>query len=327
MNNLRLLELAVALDQHRSFARAAQAMHVTQPTFSRSIAALEATLGARLFHRSNRRVEPTPQGKVLLARARRLLDDAAGIHDALDDYQNLRSGRVTIGAGPYPLELSVIESVVRLATRHPLLQIDVVEGLWREFGPKLLSGEVEVAVMESSIVAADPRFQVDALPVHQGCFYCRAGHPLAARSGLTLPQIFAYPLVGIQMPVRAAPSVKLDANPFSRDPLTGDVLPRIATTSIAAARAIVKRTDGIGIAAPAQLAEDVRQSAVAILDADASTLRSGYGIAYLHGMSLSPGAQAFVATLKEVEAELASSSADLVPLRRARSHRGKRQKG
>ena len=51
--NIRLLEYVVALDEHRSFRRAAEAMRVTQPAFSRGVAALEASLGARLFDRSN----------------------------------------------------------------------------------------------------------------------------------------------------------------------------------------------------------------------------------------------------------------------------------
>lgn len=326
MNNLRLLEYAVALDQHRSFGRAAEAMRVTQPSFSRGIASLEATLGARLFDRSSRRVEPTAEGKVLVERARRLLADATGIHDALDDYQNLRSGRLTVGVGPYPLDLSVTECVVRLSARHPLLQLELIEGSWRDFTARLLTGEVEVAVMEATNVAQDSRIEVEALPAHQGCFFCRRGHPLAGRTGVTFGQILQYPFVGVRMPIRAIASARLDKRWLSLDPITGDAIPHIATTSFAAARAIIKRTDGIGIAAPAQLAEDTRQGALHILDADASAVRSGYGIAYLRGRSLSPGARAFVATLKEVEAELAGSGVGLVAPARSRSDGHKRRK-
>ncbi len=309
MNNLRLLEFAVALDQHRSFHRAAEAMRVTQPTFSRGIAALETDLGARLFDRSNRHVVPTPGGTVLLARARRLLADAASIHDALSDYQSLQSGRIAIGVGPYPLDLSVIECVVRLSTRHPLLQIELFEGHWRDFSAKLLSGEVEIAVMDLANVTADARLQVESLPPHQGCFFCRSGHPLSGRAGVTLLDMLDFPFVGVRMPIRVVAAGSLDMRLLSLDPVTGDVIPRIATTSFAAARAIIKRTDGIGIAAPAQLADDVRRGDLAVLDADASTIRSGYGVAQLRGRSLSPGAQAFVATLKEVEAEISTRSA------------------
>ena len=326
MKNLRLLEYAVALDQHRSFGRAAEAMRVTQPSFSRGIASLEAALGARLFNRSNRRVEPTAEGKVLVDRARRLLADAAGIHDALDDYQNLRSGRVTVGVGPYPLDLSVTECVVRLSERHPLLQLELIEGSWRDFTARLLTGEVEVAVMEVTNVAQDSRFEVEALPAHQGCFFCRRGHPLTDRNGVTFGQILQYPFVGVRMPIRAIASAKLDKRWLSIDPMTGDAIPHIATTSFAAARAIIKRTDGIGIAAPAQLAEDLRQGELHILDADASAVRSGYGIAYLRGRSLSPGARAFVATVKEVETEIAAIGDGLGSPARSPSDGHKRRK-
>ncbi len=316
--NLRLIEYAVALDRHRSFARAAQAMRVTQPTFSRGIAALERNFNAQLFVRSSRRVEPTPEGAVFLSHAERLLADAAHLHDALGNFQGLRSGRVVVGVGPYPLDLSVIECVVRLAADHPLLQIELVEGQWREFGPKLLSGAVEVAVVEASILSEDPRFDVEMLPIHNGCFYCRREHPLASRSGVSLADILEYPIVGLRLPARGFSAGKLAPKRLTLDPITGDFVPHIVTTSIATAREIVKRTDGIGIAAPIQLAEDVRGGSIAVLAADTSTLRSGYGIARLRDKVLSPGARTFIDTLKKVESELAASKHSDATARRLR---------
>jgi DNA-binding transcriptional LysR family regulator len=308
MNNLRPLEYALALEQHRSFGRAAETMRVTQPSFSRAIAALETQLGARLFERSNQGVSPTPEGVELLIRARRLLADAAGLRDALDDHRQLRSGRVAIGAGPYALDLSVIETVVRLATKYPRLQFEIIEGHWRDFGPRLLNAEVELAVVELSIVSKDPRFQVEPLPAHPGCFYGRSGHPLAGRKGVTLPELLEYPLVNVRIAARTVAPGKLQPSPFAIDAMTGDMLPSITTTSIATARAIIKRTNGIGIAAPVQLAEDLRAGAVAIIDAGAGVLQSSYGVACLRGKVLSPGAQAFVSTLKAVEAEIQSNA-------------------
>jgi len=308
MNNLRPLEYALALEQHRSFGRAAESLHVTQPSFSRAIAALETQLGARLFERSNRGVSPTPVGIDLLIRARRLLAEAAGLRDALDEYRQLRSGRVAIGAGPYALDLSVIETVVRLVKQYPRLQIELIEGHWRDFGPRLLNAEVELAVVELSIVAKDPRFHVEPLPAHAGCFYCRSGHPLASRTGVTLADLLEYPVVNVRIAARTVVPGKLQPSPFAIDSLTGDMLPSITTTSIATARAIIKRTDGIGIAAPVQLSDDLRRGEVAILDVDARALQSAYGIAYLDGRTLSPGAAAFVSVLKEVEAEMAAKA-------------------
>ena len=308
MNNLRPLEFALALEQHRSFGRAAEAMRVTQPSFSRAIAALETQLGARLFERSNRGVSPTPEGIDLLIRARRLLADAAGLRDALDDYRQLRSGRVVIGAGPYALDLSVIETVIRLATQYPRLQFEIIEGHWRDFGARLLNAEVELAVVELSIVSKDPRFQVEPLPAHPGCFYGRSAHPLVGRKGVTLAELLEYPLVNVRIASRTVEPGKLQPSPFAIDALTGDMLPNITTTSIATARAIIKRTNGIGLAAPVQLAEDLRLGTVAIIDAGAGVLQTSYGIAWLRGKLLSPGAQAFVSQLKAVEAEMQTNT-------------------
>jgi DNA-binding transcriptional LysR family regulator len=314
MNDLRLLELAVALDQLRSFGRAAEAMGMTQPTFSRGIAALEKGFGVRMFDRTNRRVAPTPAGQLVLARARNLLADAAAIRDAVADYQNLRSGRVTIGVGPYPLDISVIECIVRLASRRPLLEVEIIEGRWREFGTRLLTGELELAIMDSSFVAADSRFRIEALPVHQGCFYCRAGHPLADRSGVTLQEVLEYPLVGVRLPQRILPPPKPGTHGISIDPMTGDLTPHITMTSIATSRAIVTRTDGIGMAVPMQVAQDVHQGTLAILDCDTRNLRTSYGITSLRARTLSPAAEVFVSVLREVEEELAAASqADFRP--------------
>jgi DNA-binding transcriptional LysR family regulator len=309
MNDLRLLEFAIALDRHRNFGRAADALGVTQPTFSRGIAALETQLGARLFERTNRRVELTPVGNLVLTRARTLVADAEAIRDVVGDYRNLRSGRVVVGVGPYPLDLSVIESVVRLVARHPLLQIEIIEGQWRDFGPRLLAGEIEVAVMDTSLVEPDSRFKVEPLPVHRGCFYCRPGHPLAGRAALQPSDIVQYPLVGVRLPPRIMAPPPKGVPGFSIDPATGDVTPHITMTSVAASRAVVKRTDGIGIAAPVQIADDVRQGTLAILDVDAGDLRTRYGITCLRERNLSPGAQAFLTVLREVEAELAADPA------------------
>ena len=73
--DLRLLESAIALAHHRSYARASKALHVSQPTLSRSIAGLEDSLGVRLFDRGRGGVDPTPFGRLLLERGAALLAD------------------------------------------------------------------------------------------------------------------------------------------------------------------------------------------------------------------------------------------------------------
>lgn len=301
MIDLRLIRCAVMLDRHRNFARAAVAVGVTQPTFSRSIAALEADLGARLFDRSRREVTPTAEGRVFLERAAALLTDASRLREALRQHRELKSGELTIGVGPYPLEISVLEAVSRFAARHPSVWVEIVEGPWRDFTAKLLAGEIELAIAETSVMAREPRLAVEPLPVHTGVAFCRAGHPLAGRRGVTLRQLAAYPIIGVRIPSRFADALVRQADAFRAEARTGDLLPRITTTSFASARAIVRRTDGIGFAARVQIADELGRGELVTIDLEADMLRTQYGLVRLKDRTPSPAAGAFIDILRQVE--------------------------
>ena len=70
--DLRRLRHVLALAEAGNYLRAAEAMHISQSALSRSIQSLEATLGVTLFDRSNRRVEPTEFGRLLIEHAMKL---------------------------------------------------------------------------------------------------------------------------------------------------------------------------------------------------------------------------------------------------------------
>lgn len=67
---LRVLNFFQAIAREENFTRAAQQLHVTQPTLSRQIANLEQELGVKLFRRSNHNIVLTEDGMILKRRAR-----------------------------------------------------------------------------------------------------------------------------------------------------------------------------------------------------------------------------------------------------------------
>ena len=73
---LRQLTFLLALAEHGSFSRAAEAAHVTQPTLSAGIKELETILGATLVERGARGAALTPAGEAAVARARIVLTEA-----------------------------------------------------------------------------------------------------------------------------------------------------------------------------------------------------------------------------------------------------------
>lgn len=315
MKDLRLLEFAVALNRHRNFARAADSLGVTQPTFSRGIAALEASLGARLFERSTRRVDPTPVGRVLLERAESLLLEAKGLSDLATLESGALSGQLIVASGPYPLECSVLRAVARIARQHPQLRIRVIEGAWRELPGALLQGSVDLLVMETSILADDHRLQVEALPRHPGSLLCRADHPLTRLPRVRLEDLEPYPLVGVPITREIGPQIGRARRLMNIDHASGDLTPHIVTTSLHAMREIVLRTDGVAIYPRTQLGDDLGKGRLATLKTDLELPSTGYGIATLRGRRQSPAALAFMQALRDVENEQIGGDGASSPVR------------
>src|ERR1700758_4284364 len=76
MMELRHLRYFIAVAEERSFSRAAEKLHVSQPPLSRQMRDLEAELGVKLLDRNRQGVRLTPRGTAVLAKARALGRDA-----------------------------------------------------------------------------------------------------------------------------------------------------------------------------------------------------------------------------------------------------------
>lgn len=89
MNDLRQLRHFVALAEYGHFARAADAVHLSQPALSRSIQALEGNLGCALLNRHSRGISLTAHGELVLEHARRLLAGSQALSNAVSQLGNL----------------------------------------------------------------------------------------------------------------------------------------------------------------------------------------------------------------------------------------------
>lgn len=97
---LQQLKYVVAIDRYRSFAAAADALGVTQPTLSGMIVKLEEELDVRLFERSSRRVVTTAIGLKIVEQARRLLMETDRIVEMVSESKGSVSGEFRMAVGP-----------------------------------------------------------------------------------------------------------------------------------------------------------------------------------------------------------------------------------
>jgi DNA-binding transcriptional LysR family regulator len=322
MLDLKLLHHAMTLARHRNFARAAEALHLTQPALSRSIAGLEAALGEKLFDRTRQGVEPTAFGRMLLARAQPLVDGSAELERDFKLLRGLQLGELRVGAGAYPAELSVGRAAGLLMNRHPALRVELINSDLRSLVDDVLARRLDLAVVELSLADGETGLAVEALPEHQGCFFCRAGHPLAQLPDPTLQQVLAYPYVGTRMPRRVAEGFLQLAKVGRVDADSGDYLPPVKVDSVQLAKDVVSQSDAVGAAPLALLASELRAGRLIALPLRQDWMHTRYGFVYLRERLLSPPAMAFMAEVRTVEAGM-SALAD--SLRQATAPRSRAQ--
>jgi DNA-binding transcriptional LysR family regulator len=302
--NLNQLRHLIALDRHRNFARAAEELGLTQPALTRSLQMLERAIGARLFDRDRSHVEPTAVGLRLIERARPLLAQAHDVERDLQQMLGLEIGLLRIGSGTFPAEISVGRAMGRLLRAHPQLVADLSVGDWPAMLPRVVSGDLDLAVAETSLGLEDVRLAVEPLPAHQGVFYCRAGHPLTRIGTLTIDDLRRYPLAMSALPSSLGfLSVRDNGGPA--EPLAdGSIMPQIRAETPSLARSIVLESDALSLALPLQIAPDVALGRLATLPIEASGIETRYGIIRRADRSVSPSAAAFIEVLRQVEAEI-----------------------
>ncbi len=313
--DLRLIQHALTLARHRNYARAAEALHLSQPALSRSIAGLEAALGVKLFDRTRQGVTATAFGERLLARGLTLLTDAAELERELKLMQGLKAGVLKIAAGLYPSELSVAPAVGRLAVRHPQLRIEMHNADWRTVIRKVLASQVDLGIMELSSAEQDPRLVIEPLPQHPGAFFCRPGHPLLKEKSPSLEDMLKFPFVSGSVPARAGEMFYRLAKAGAIDPDTGDYLPAVMVDSVTHAKAVVLGSDAVSMAPIGLLGAEVKSETLALLPFRLPWLHTNYGFAYLKERALAPATQALMSEIRSIETQLLKAESRIVELR------------
>ncbi|MBD1551264.1 LysR family transcriptional regulator [Pseudomonas typographi] len=202
--DLRQLRYYLALTEHRSFGRAAQAMGITQPAFSRSIQNLEQALGCALVDRSDRNLRPTPQGEILVQHARRLLQGVTEMASEIGGMSALDAGLVRVGIEANVALPLLAAAITRLHQRYPGLEVQWSLMDSQEAGAALARQSVDLLLADSRPFEADPALHIQPLTPQPAVFFCRPQHPLRARDLAEAAALVCYPLASS----RAQPALR-----------------------------------------------------------------------------------------------------------------------
>ena len=192
--NIRHLEHLLAIAETGSFSRAAERSFITQSALSRSIRALEATLGGPVLDRIGKRNELTALGHDVVERARRIVLDAEELRRSAALFAGGGGGAIRVGLGSGPGAMLMTPLLCHVATAHPGVRVEISRGSTELQLGQLRSRALEALVIDARRIAPAPDLRIEPLGEMRTGFVARADHPLAARRRVSLAEVLAYPV-------------------------------------------------------------------------------------------------------------------------------------
>ena len=192
--DMRKLRNMVALADARSFARAATAVSLSQPAFSRSIQALESEIGAPLVERRQGGLQLSAVGERLVCEARHLLQTATRLYDDAREWASGQAGVLTIGMGPMVASLLGAFALRSIAQVRPGARVGLVVADGPSLQIRLRNLELDFFIASRTVFADGYEMRVKPLAVVPLGLLVRQRHPLLQKKFITGDDLSGYPL-------------------------------------------------------------------------------------------------------------------------------------
>lgn len=145
--DIRILKYFLTVAREESITKAAEVLHITQPTLSRQLTQLEEELGIKLFTRGTRKIVLTSEGVLLCRRAREIADLVDKTERELAARQELVEGCVAIGSG----EMAAVGQLARLIgsfrEKYPMVTYDLFTATADQVRERMESGLIDIGLL------------------------------------------------------------------------------------------------------------------------------------------------------------------------------------
>lgn len=190
---IRTLKYFLEIAREENMSKAAERLHISQPTLSRTMKALEDELKTQLFTRSNYSIHLTDEGMLLRKRAEDLIEMADKIADEFTSLGDTVSGNVYIGCAESYLVKYLARAVKNINEIYPLIQFHITSGDTQQVEEKLKKGLYDFAfIVEPPDLSQYNYLEVPECDVWGAIM--RNDHPLALKSKITIEDLLPYPI-------------------------------------------------------------------------------------------------------------------------------------
>lgn len=289
------LRAFVAVYQLRKLSAAAERLCITQSAVSVQIRQMEDGLGARLFDRTTRSLQPTQAAQEVLLVAERILRDLDALGAGLQDLTGLRRGRVCVAITPTLAEILLPPVLRKFSALSPEIRVVIDDCAPDQFVPRILGEQVDFGIGTPERAGAD----VDTAMLVRDhlSLVCTRDHPLAGRAQVRWSDLDGLPISTVRPGYGIRPLIELSA---ARAGITLNVVNEVAFLSTA----LWLTGCGQGAAImPAAYVTYARDPGLVARVLTAPRVSRDISVVTQRGRSLSPAARRFIEVLR---AELAA---------------------
>ena len=256
MIDLRQMRHAVVLARSGSYVAAAQALAMTQPALTRSIQAIEAHYGVRLFDRGRGGAVLTDAGQEFVTRAQVMLQDAQMLDEGMKEQRAGISGEVRFGLGPLIASAALPKAMPAILAAYPAIELRIVVTGGATLLEQLAANMIQFAICSHEIVTTSAHV-VTALGRLPLWVVARAGHPLAGRR-VTFEEASGFPQIGGSAADRQQDARTGEDHPPYR--------PRLICDNYEILRGITAASDALWITSPAVAAHELAEGSMIRVD-------------------------------------------------------------
>ncbi|GIP15072.1 putative HTH-type transcriptional regulator YcgK [Paenibacillus montaniterrae] len=289
---LRQLNYVIQIAKEKNFSRAAEKLHIAQPSLSQQLSKLEQELNVMLFRRTTNSVEPTEAGEVFVGKAQEILDAVEQLRQEMDDMAQMRKGKLVVGTLPITGAHILPLVLPRFGAQYPQIEVVLVEETTAKLEQLTASGGTDVSLLTLPLI--DANLSCEPYMEEEICLAVPQNHRLAAvREPIDLLELKDEPFIALK---RGQGFRQITVELCENAGFTPNIV--FESTNIETVQALVAGEMGIAFV-PNMLTRTTITNYTPVYLRIKSRPTRTLVIASRKGRYLSKAAQAFITTLKE----------------------------
>ncbi|SFS69590.1 LysR family transcriptional regulator [Paenibacillus sp. BC26] len=292
MINLEWYRIFLYTARHRNLTKAAQELHVTQPSVSYAIKQMEEAMGVQLFHRLSKGVELTDEGRALLDYVEQSFSMLDSAQKHLHNLKQLHAGEIRIGASDSLIKHLLLPQLNAFHREYPGIRIRLSHGKTPDITRRLLDGEIDCAMLHLPI--QNPQLIIHTMAMIEDCFVVGEAYKELAERTLSIHELAELPLILLS----PGSSTRIFVDQwFTAKGVT--VKPDIELGSVDLLAEFARLNYGAAFISRSFVEEELRSGKLLELKVDIPFPSRGIGFAVRRDTKLSIAAESFVRRIRD----------------------------